>query len=505
MSAAAEQDGLSKGLITIATLAATMMQALDTTIANVALPHMQGGLSASQEQVSWILTSYIIASAIATVPTGYLANRYGVRRVFLVSVAGFTVASMLCGLAANLEQMVLFRLLQGAFGAALVPLSQTALFDAYPIEKRGSAMAAWGVGVMIGPVLGPLVGGWLTEYYSWRWVFFINAPIGIATYLGLSAALPKSEQRRDIPMDFRGFAFLCIAIGSMQLMFDRGQGLGWFDSREILIEATIALTAFYLFLVHTFTIDRPFIPPELFRDRNFVGGLVMITMLGMMLFSTFALLPPFLQNLQGYPVMTAGMVIAPRGVGTMIAMMISGVLLQRVDARLIIGAGFLLLSIAMHWMSNFSLQVPASHVVWSGFIQGAGMGLVFVTLSTATFASLPSALRSDATALYSLLRNVGSSIGIAMVFAYQDYGTKMARSVLVENITFYNPAIIEYLNPATGTKGMDALLQLGAEVERQAAVIGMLGNFHYLSLAVLLALPLLLLMRPMQTAYVARP
>lgn len=494
--ALAQQGSFSRGLISISALVATLMQALDTTIANVALPSMQGSLSASQEQIAWVLTSYIIASAIATMPTGYLAKRFGMRRVFLVAVAGFTSASMLCGLAGNLEQIVVFRVLQGIFGAALIPLSQTALLDIYPVEKQGSAMAAWGVGVMVGPIIGPLLGGWLTEYYSWRWVFFINAPVGIAAYLGLSAGLPRTKKRSVERMDFYGFAFLSIAIGSMQLMFDRGQSLGWFDSLEVRIEALVAVLSFYLFLAHTFTVERPFVSLSLFRDSNFVGGLVLITVLGLTLFSTFALLPPFLQNLQGYPVITAGMVMAPRGIGTMIGMHFSGLLLRRIDPRIPIGVGFILVALAMSWMSHFTLQVPPWEVVMSGFLQGLGMGLIFVTLSTVTFSTLPSEMRGEATSLYSLMRNVGSSVGIAAVFAYQDYGAKMARSVLVENFNYANPALISYLNLQNGLEGAEALLQLSIELERQAALIGMLGNFHYLALGALLSLPMILLLKP---------
>ena len=483
-------------LVTMGTLVATMMQALDTTIANVALPHMQGSLSASQDQITWVLTSYIVAAAIATTPSAYLANRYGVKQVFLVAVAGFTIASMLCGIANSLPEIVLFRLLQGVFGAALVPLSQTVLLDIYPPEQRGSAMAAWGVGVMIGPVLGPALGGWLTEYYSWRWVFYINVPLGIATFVALSSAMPESKPRRAEPLDFKGFAFLSIAIGALQLMLDRGQSQDWFNSSEVLIYAWTAIGTFYLFLVHTLTSERPFISPHLFRDRNLVGGLIIISILGVVLFSTFALLPPFLQNLQGYPVITAGLVMAPRGVGTMIAMLMAGRLLNRMDARLPILFGLLLLAYSLYWMSKFTLDVPASQIVWSGFLQGLGMGFVFVPLSTATFSTLAHEYRSDGTSLYSLLRNVGSSMGIALAFAYQDYGTKVAHSVLSENINLYNPAVIEYLNPHGGLQGMEGLLQLEIQVQQQAAVIGILGDFHYMALGVCLAIPLLLLLRP---------
>jgi MFS transporter, DHA2 family, multidrug resistance protein len=484
------------GLVTFGTLTATMMQALDTTIANVALPHMQGSLSASQEQVAWVLTSYIVASAIATTPTGYLANRYGVKRIFLIAVAGFTIASMLCGLASSLTEIVLYRLLQGVFGAALVPLSQTTLLDAYPPEKRGSAMAAWGVGVMIGPIIGPALGGWLTEYYSWRWVFYINLPIGIATFFALKTALPDARPRRSEPMDFTGFLFLSVAIASLQLMLDRGQSLDWFKSTEILIECGLAIASFYLFISHTLTTDRPFISPKLFKDRNLVGGLVLIAMLGIVLFSTFALLPPFLQRLQGYPVITAGLVMAPRGIGTMIAMQLSVRILHRFDARLPILCGMILLAYSLHWMSNFNADVGTQEVVLSGMLQGMGLGFIFVPLSAVTFSTLAPEYRGDGTSLYSLLRNIGSSVGIALAFAYQDYGTKMAHAVLAENITPFNPALIEYVNSSNGLNAAGALLGVESELQRQSAVIGMLGDFHYMAIGVVCAIPFLLLLRP---------
>lgn len=483
-------------LITFGTLSATMMQALDTTIANVALPHMQGNLSASQEQVAWVLTSYIVAAAIATVPAAYLANRYGIKRVFLFAVAGFTVASMLCGIASSLGEIVVFRVLQGLFGAAMVPLSQTTLLDNNPPSRQGSAMAAWGMGVMIGPIIGPALGGWLTENYSWRWVFFINLPIGIASFLALSRGMPESRGRRVEPLDITGFAFLSIAIACLQLMLDRGQTLDWFDSKEIMLECGLAIGAMYLFVVHVLTTDKPFVSPALFKDRNLLGGLTLIAVLGVVLFSTFALLPPFLQNLQGYPVATAGVVMAPRGIGTLIAMQIAGRLVARIDPRWPILVGLLLLSYSLHWMAGFSPNVPTRDIIGSGFVQGLGLGAIFVPLSAVTFSTLAPAYRSDGTALYSLLRNVGSSVGIALAFAYQDYGTKMAHSVLVEEINPFNPALLGYISGDQSLLNAAGLLQIESEIQRQAATIGMLGDFHYMAIGVLLALPLLLLIKP---------
>jgi DHA2 family multidrug resistance protein len=482
-------------LITFAALTATLMQTLDTTIANVALPHMRGDLSASQEQIGWVLTSYIVATAIATAPAGYLASRFGVRRIFLIAVAGFTVSSVLCGLATSLEQMVAYRCLQGLFSAALVPLSQTVLLDVTPPSQQGSALAIWGIGIMVGPVLGPLAGGWLTENFSWHWIFFINVPIGIASYVALGIGLRRDGARRVQRFDFLGFTFLTIAIGALQLMLDRGHILGWFDSVEVMIECAVALMAFYLFVVHISTTDQPFISPALLRNRNLVGGLVLISLLGLVIFSTFAILPPFLQEVQNYPVITAGVVMAPRGIGSMLTMLVVGRLIDRIDVRLPMAGGLLLMAFSSYWMAGFSVEVPAWQFVVSGVVQGVGMGLLLVPLSAVAVATLSQEMRSEGTALYSLMRNIGSSVGIALAFAYQDYGTKMARSALVENVHYANPALIEWFSrePLLGTH---ALALLEAEVQRQASAIGVLGNFHYLSIATLLALPLLLLLRP---------
>ena len=304
---AAERASQHRGVITLCVMLATIMQALDTTIANVALPYMQGNLSATQDQINWVLTSYIVASAITIPVTGFLAARFGRRRLFLASVAGFTAASVLCGMAASIEQMVLFRLLQGVFGAPLVPMSQSVLLDSYPKERHGSAMAMWGVEVMVGPILGPTLGGWLTESYNWRFVFYVNLPVGILTFLGLSAFLSESKTQK-IPFDWFGFGCLSVFIGALQVMLDRGEQVDWFSSTEILVEAGLSALALYLFLVHTLTSERPFIEPKMFADRNFTVGLIFIFTVGIILLATLALLTPYLQNLMGYPVITAGLV-----------------------------------------------------------------------------------------------------------------------------------------------------------------------------------------------------
>src|SRR6202021_1663513 len=298
--------GFTRVAITVCVILATRLQAPDTTIANVALPYIQGSVSTTQDQIAWVLTSYIVAAAIMTPPTGFLAARFGLKGLFLTAVAGFTIASILCGMAQSLVQIVLFRILQGAFGAALVPLSQSVLLTINPSERQGSAMAMWGVAVMAGPVLGPVLGGWLTEDYTWRYVFYINVPIGILCFLGLRAFLSDTESNASEKLDWFGFGTLSLAIGAAQVLLDRGEQLDWFGSGEIIIEGIVAAAAFYLFLVHTFTTAEPFVRPALFRDRNFTAGTIFVAIVGLTYYASLALQPPYLQTLMNYPVVTAG-------------------------------------------------------------------------------------------------------------------------------------------------------------------------------------------------------
>src|SRR3954447_15298409 len=434
------EAGQHRGIITVCVMLATIMQALDTTIANVALPYMQGNLSATQDQINWVLTSYIVASAIAIPVTGFLAARFGRRRLFLASVAGFTGASVLCGMASSIEQMVLFRLLQGVFGAPLVPMSQSVLLDSYPKEKHGSAMALWGVGVMVGPILGPTLGGWLTESYNWRFVFYVNLPVGILTFLGLSTFLSESKITK-LPFDWFGFATLSLFIGALQMMLDRGEQLDWFSSAEIVLEAALAGLSLYLFLVHTVTTERPFIDPKMFKDRNFSLGLIFIFMVGTILLATLALLTPYLQNLMGYPVITAGLVLAPRGIGTMIAMVIVGRVINRVDPRGLVIFGLLLTALALYEMAGFTPDVSQGTLIRTGVVQGLGLGFIFVPLSTITFATLTPEFRTQGTALFSLVRNLGSSIGISLVIFLLGRNTQIVHAELSAHVTPFNDSL----------------------------------------------------------------
>ena len=495
MSSAAAQETPNRGILTLCVMLATIMQALDTTIANVALPYMQGNLSATQDQINWVLTSYIVAAAIMTPVTGFLAARLGRKRLFLIAVVGFTAASVLCGIAQSLPEMVLFRLAQGVFGAPLVPMSQSVLLDSYPMEKHGSAMAMWGVGVMVGPILGPTLGGWLTEYYNWRWVFYINVPIGIVTFLGLSAFLSESK-RQSLSFDWLGFATLSIAVGALQLFLDRGEQLDWFGSREIIAELTMSVLAFYMFIVHTFTTDRPFIDPHIFKDRNFIVGLFFIFIVGIILLASLALLTPYLQNLMNYPVLTAGMVLAPRGIGTMLAMMLVGRLINRVDPRLLLLFG-LSLTVAVLWeMTGFTPDVSRFTLIRTGIEQGLGLGFLFVPLSTITFATLTPEFRTQGTALFSLMRNLGSSIGISVVIFLLTRNTQIMHSQLVEHVTPFNEALrngnvhrIWNMTTALGRAALDA------EITRQAAIIAYVDDYKFMMLIALAAMPIVFLLR----------
>ena len=479
-----------RGMITLTVMVASILQALDNTIANVALPRMQGSLSATQDEMTWVLTSYIVAAAIMTPLTGWLADRYGRKPLFLVSIIGFTLSSALCGLAQSLTQIVLFRVLQGAFGAALIPMSQAVLFDAYPPAQHGRAMSIWGLGVVLGPTIGPMLGGWLTDNYSWRWVFYINVPFGLLAVLGVLAYFPDTQHARK-RFDFFGFAMLGLFVGALQVMLDRGPLKDWFGSVEIRIEALVAAVSFYLFLTHTLTAERPFVRLAMYRDRNFLTGNVLIFLVGITLFATLALLPPMLQDLLGYSVFQSGLVTAPRGLGTLIAMLVVGRIVGRLDVRLIIGTGLALTALAMWQMTRFSLQMDMSPVVWSGLIQGFGTGIVYVPMATLAFVTLPAGMRNEGTAMFNLVRNVGSSIGISAVQALFTSNTQVLHAALAAHIT---PFVFE--SHALGVyAGHAAVAALNGMITAQAAMIAYLDDFHLMMVLTLVSIPLLLFVR----------
>jgi DHA2 family multidrug resistance protein len=496
MSAPIELPNHTRVAITICVILATLMQALDTTIANVALPYMQGSVSASQDEIAWVLTSYIVAAAIMTPPTGYLTSRFGLKRLFLVSIAGFTVSSVLCGMAQSLVQIVLFRVLQGLFGAALVPLSQTVLMNINPKERQGSAIALWGVAVMAGPVLGPVLGGWLTQAFSWRYVFYINVPVGILAFFGMLTFLSDTVRNATAKLDWFGFGSLSLAIAAMQVLLDRGEELDWFGSSEIVAEAIIAVSAFYLFLVHTFTAREPFVRLSLFRDPNFTAGVLFIAIVGLTYYASLALQPPYLQNLMNYPIVSAGLVLGPRGVGTMGSMLIVGRLIGRVDTRLLLALGLGLTAWSFYVMTGWTPDVSQMTIVVVGIIQGVGLGFIFVPLSVVTLSTLAPERRAEGAGLYSLSRNIGSSIGISVVNSLLTRNTQVnhaeiARSVTSVNRAFEDLTITQFWNPvsAAGRAALDAV------VTQQAQIIAYMDDYKLLMIATLAAIPLLIIFK----------
>ncbi len=482
-----------RGMITVSIMLGTIMQVLDTTIANVALPSMTGDLGASQDTINWVLTSYIVAAAIMTPVTGWLADRLGRKQLFLISVVGFVIFSMACGLAGSLTSMVAFRLMQGVFGAAIVPLSQTFLLDINPKERHGQAMAIWGAGIMVGPIIGPTLGGWLTETLNWRWVFFINLPVGIVAFLGSAAYLPQIAKRVR-GFDFFGFAMLSLGVGALQLMLDRGADADWFSSLEIWIELGLSLIGFWVFIVHMLTAEHPFIDPKIFLDRNFATGLVFIFVIGVILLASLALLPPMLSTIFGYPTITTGLVMAPRGVGTMISMLLVGRLVRVVDPRLLVVAGLLLTAYSLYDMSGFSPEMDDWPILTTGVIQGLGLGLVFVPLSTVAFATLDARHRTDATALFSLVRNIGSSIGISIVTVMLTRNVQVNHAELGAFINPYNPNLLA-ASPAAAQGDPTALSQIDGLVNIQALMISYINDFKLMMIVTLCALPLVFLLR----------
>src|SRR5262245_49371182 len=428
----------ARNLAVACAMAAMFMQTLDQTIANVALPHMQGSLAASRDQITWVLTSYIIATAIMTAPVGWIAARFGKRRFIIVAVAGFTITSALCGLAQNLDQIIVFRVLQGAFGAALGPLSQTIMMDMFPPQSRGSVMGIWGMGVMLGPILGPTLGGYLTDSFSWRWVFYINVPVGIAAVAGLWLFYRNPDKDKSLVFDWFGFALLILGLGSLQLMLDRGTHKSWFDSGEIIAEAVIALLGLYLFAVHMATAKRPFIRLEIFRDRNFVSATLLMFVTGGLLVSSSALLAPYLQTLGGYSVTDAGLLMVPRGVGTMLAMSMVGRVAMRFDARKVITLGALVLLLTTYEMSRWTPDVSGSTIAWVGFIQGFGMGFIFVPMNLVAFATIPAEIRTDASAIMNLLRNIGGAFSVSLTTAVLSASAFIVHAQVAEHVDPFN-------------------------------------------------------------------
>lgn len=493
----AEPDVPHRALITLCVMLATLMQVLDAAIANVSLPYMRGSLSASQDEITWVLTSYVIAAAIMTAPVGWMAVRFGRKRLFIGCLMGFTIASMLCGAAQTLEQMVGFRILQGMCGAALVPLSQATMLDIYSFERRATAMAIFSSGVMLGPIMGPTLGGYLTNLYNWRWVFYVNLPFGILSIVGLALFMPRTSVRPELRFDWRGFTMLAVGIGALQMLLDRGQELDWLSSREIVVEAVLAGLGIYLFLIHMLTAERRFLNPAVFRDRNFIASALMSLFISMVMLATSALLAPYLTDLAQYPVYTAGIALAPRGLGTMGAMFVASKLADYVDQRKIMAGGLVVLGLSLNAMGHWTPDVTQEQMMLTLVVQGVALGLIFNPMTVVAFVTLPASLRGDATALQALFRNIGQAVGISVTTLVLTRSAQIAHADIAAGITPFDRllqgtgAVARLWNPTTPT----GAAALNAEITRQAQIIAYNNVFHMMAFIVVPALLLLLLMR----------
>ena len=499
---------LNRGMITATVITACVLQGIDTTIANVALPHIQGSMSAAQDQISWVLTSYIVASAIAMPLTGWLAGRFGIKFIFMSSVIGFTIASGMCGAAENLSQLVVFRLLQGIFGAGLVPLGQATLLTVYPQEKHGQAMAIFSSGAMMGPILGPTMGGWITDNMNWRWCFYINLPVGALCAIGILIFIRRSRSVRREQFDALGFGMLAIAIGALQLMLDRGQIKDWFHSTEIWTEATIAALSFYLFVVHTATAgERSFVSLELLKSPNFIAGSLLMLAVGWILSGTLALLPSMMQDVMNYPVFTSGWMMAPRGFGTMLAMIFVGKTINKIDGRIFIVVGFVLTAASLWQMTGYSLYMGSWPIIFASFAQGFTLGLTFVPLNILALSDLPRRILTQGTALRSLMRMLGGSVGISILEAQLAQNTQIVHSRLVEGLRPDNPLIQHghMLAQHFSLTVPSGIAALNAEVTRQAVMVGYIDDFKLMMMVLLCSLPLVLLIKGSKRAAAPAP
>jgi DHA2 family multidrug resistance protein len=482
-----------KAIMMTLIMATTVMVILDTTIANVALPHMQAALGASPDSVSWVLTSYILASAVATPMTGWLAGRFGRKRLFGAAVIGFTASSMLCGVSATLQMMVFARVLQGIFGAFLMPMTQAFLYDMYTKAEQVRALMIWGMGVMLAPIAGPIIGGYLTESYNWRWVFFINVPIGIAVAFGILTLMPDFPSFRR-KFDRMGFLIMLVALSALQLLLDRGTQQDWLNSPEILIEAGLCLGGFWMLINHLRDAAAPILPAALFRDRNFVVALLLIFIVGAILTAGSTLLPPMLQSLFNYPVLTAGVLVVPRGVGMLISMMVAGRLLSIIDTRILILIGMSLTAISLWMMTGFSLSMGQDLILWSGLVQGIGMGLVSMPMNLMSVSTLSPSLRTEGAALYSLSRSVGGSVAIAITTALLTHYMQVNHAELGAGLRL--PFLTSGIVGGMGSQGSTLLAYVNAEVTRQAMMIAYINDYWLMMWATILLMPMVLVMRP---------
>ena len=493
--------------IAIAVMCSTFMEVLDTTVVNVSLPHIAGSLSATPDEATWALTSYLVANAIILPMTGWLANYFGRKRLLMASVTGFTIASFFCGFAPNLPFLIIFRVIQGATGGGLQPLSQAILLEVFPPEDRGKAMAFWALGIVVAPMLGPVLGGWLTDSYSWRWVFYINVPIGfLALFLTYIFVFdPPYIKRGAGRVDYWGMGMLAVGIGSLQVMLDKGQEEDWFSSHLILMLAILAAAGLGLFIIRALSIEHPIVDLRVFRHRSYATGVFLMTVLGFVLYGSTVLVPLLLQTLLGYPALQAGIAMLPRGLGSFIMMPVVGYLMSKIEARRLLGAGIVIATFAFWNFSHLNLDVGYWNFFWPLIIQGAAMGFLFVPLTTITNDPIPKEEMGNATSLFNLMRNIGASIGIAAVTTIQARHQQVHTNILGQHVDVYTPqtqAMIKSLTSAMMAQGADlatatkqAYAVLFGMVQQQAAIMSYNDVFLFLTMLFACMFPLIFLMK----------
>src|SRR5437763_6035807 len=499
-------------LVAVAVMFATFMEVLDTTVVNVSLPHIAGSLSATIDESTWALTSYLVANAIVLPMTGWLARTFGRKRLLMASVAGFTSSSFLCGLAPNLPTLIVFRILQGATGGAMQPLSQAVLLEAFPPQDRGKAMGFWGLGIVVAPILGPVLGGWLTDNYSWRWVFYINIPVGIASIVMTKLYIfdPPYLRQESRKVDYWGIGMLAVGIGALQIVLDKGQEEDWFSSHLITMLAILSAVTLIVLVIHELTTDDPVVDLRVFRERSYAVGVFLMTMVGFVLYGSMVMLPVMLQTVFGYPPLQAGIAMAPRGIGSFFMMPVVGMMTGRFDARKLLTAGLFAGGITLIWLSTLNLQAGYWDIFWPQLAQGAGMALLFVPLTTVAMDAIPRERMGNATSLFNLMRNIGGSIGIATTGTMLARNNQSTTALLGANVTPYDPAsqsMMMQMKGAFMAAGADAVTATNRAyaamfglLQRQATMVSFVGIFQLLGVVFIAMVPLLLLMKRPQRA-----
>jgi DHA2 family multidrug resistance protein len=502
-----DHPNVNPWIVAIAVMFATFMEVLDTTVVNVSLPHIAGNLSATIDESTWVLTSYLVANAIVLPMTGWLARTFGRKRLLMTSVTGFTISSLLCGLAPNLPMLVMFRLIQGATGGAMQPLSQAVLLEAFPPAERGKAMGFWGLGIVAAPILGPVLGGWLTDTYSWRWVFYINLPVGIVSLIMTKLYVfdPAYLRQEITKIDYWGIGLLALWIGSLQIALDLGQQRDWFSSAFITTLIVMACAGVVVFIIREWVASEPIVDLRVFKDRTYSTGVVLMTTLGFVLYGSLVLLPIMLQTLLGYPSLQAGIAMAPRGMGSMLGMPIIGLTIGKIDSRLLVALGLVLGAFTLIWLGQLNLNAGYWDIFWPQFIQGLGLSAVFVPLTTISMDRIPREKMGNATSLFNLMRNLGGSVGIAVTAFLLSRQQQAYVNVLGANVDAYSPATRSAFEAARAgfmaagsditTATQRAYAALFGTVQQQAAMGSFVQLFRLLGGIFLLLLPLILLMK----------